>query len=77
MNNPDDDCDINTMGTITFDGQEVTVTKPVFKDYGRYNSGFLFKHFATNLYDSNGTRVHEHPVIDWIRAQAHPRQAVH
>ena len=57
---------------------EVTVGEPVFKDYARYDGGFLFADFAETLCDSNGTRVHEHPVIDWIREQAAPnRPAAH
>lgn len=78
MNNPDNECDIGKKGTITFDGQEVTVVKPVFKNYERYDGGFLFADFANTVQDLNGNRIHEHPVIDWIREQAAPnRPAAH
>ena len=70
MNNPDTQCRIDEKGTISFDGHTITVVEPVFKNYERYNGGFLFAYFANNVHDSNGNTIHENPVIDWIRAQA-------
>lgn len=70
MNDPDAQCNIVDKGTISFDGHTITVVESVFKNYERYNGGFLFADFANTVHDSNGNRIHEHPVIDWIRAQA-------
>jgi hypothetical protein len=65
------------MGSVAFDGQEVRVINPVFKNYEFFDGGYIFASFMRSVLDSNGNTLRAHPVIDWIRDQVNQRNAVH
>jgi hypothetical protein len=70
-------CDFVEMGTLSFDGREIRVINPVYKNYNRYGGGFDFKYFASEVLDSNGNRLTNHPVIDWILERVNQRPVAH
>jgi hypothetical protein len=70
-------CNLVEMGTLSFDGREIRVINPVTMNYNRYGGGFYFKYYASQVLDLNGNSLTNHPVIDWIRAQASQRTIAH
>lgn len=70
-------CDFIEKGTLSFDGQEIRVIKPITMNYAIYGGGFAFKYFAREVLDSNGNTLTNHPIIDWILAQANQRPVAH